>query len=198
MEQTEFFLELAKAVSVDGRVNVNNYCKIIELVAMLNQSENVEGSDTTGDDSSGEAGKNQKPLSAEEVLKKYTHSNILPYSEWLHKAMEEYKNQATPVKECYQIEFEHHEGVEWIALFPSIKGIVASGETKEDAFNELMISLKIKLAYDNQVTLPVTDWEKLEEKFFKEFCNKWDYEYVLANNNPNALFNWFKSNINLL
>ena len=71
----------------------------------LSQSENVQGSDTTGDERRGEAG-NKPSLSAEEVLKKYTHSNILPYSEWLHKAMEEYKNQAsnqTPVKECEEI-----------------------------------------------------------------------------------------------
>ena len=129
----------------------------------LSQSENVQGSDTTGDERRGEAG-NKPSLSAEEVLKKYTHSNILPYSEWLHKAMEEYKNQAsnqTPVKECYVP----------VSAFRNCDAVI---KTKNGA-------LPLK-----KVTLPVTDWEKLEEKFYNEYTK---------NCTPQNIWNWIKSNI---
>jgi NTP pyrophosphatase (non-canonical NTP hydrolase) len=56
MNKEDLILELAKTVSVDGRVNVHNFCKILELVVTLNQSQNVQGSDTTGDGGSGEDG----------------------------------------------------------------------------------------------------------------------------------------------
>lgn len=36
--------------------------------------------------------------SKEEILKKYTNSTILPTAKWLHDAMDEYADQALPVK----------------------------------------------------------------------------------------------------
>lgn len=37
----------------------------------------------------------------------------------------------------------------WIAAIDDMPGLVESGESKQDAFNELMKSLRIKLAFDN-------------------------------------------------
>lgn len=39
----------------------------------------------------------------------------------------------------------------YIAYFsdPNFKGLVETGLTKQEAFNELMVSLRVKLAYDN-------------------------------------------------
>lgn len=41
----------------------------------------------------------------------------------------------------------------WIAHFKyhEMRGMVESGKTKQDSFNELMKSLELKLAYDNNL-----------------------------------------------
>jgi DNA repair exonuclease SbcCD ATPase subunit len=60
--------------------------------------------------------------------------------------------------ELLKVVLEQSE-VEWVAFFtnPDMRGMVVSGATKEEAFKELMISLAVKLADDNNIfLLPLT------------------------------------------
>ncbi len=41
----------------------------------------------------------------------------------------------------------------WMASIPAMPGLAESGATKEDAFRELMISLAVKIAYENNIEL---------------------------------------------
>ncbi len=41
----------------------------------------------------------------------------------------------------------------WMASIPAMPGLAESGATKEEAFRELMISLAVKIAYDNGIEL---------------------------------------------
>lgn len=46
------------------------------------------------------------------------------------------------------------EGVsEWVCILPQMPGMVESGKTKLEAFENMMVSLKVKLAYDNNIDL---------------------------------------------
>lgn len=50
-------------------------------------------------------------------------------------------------------EHEVSEGVNYYAHIPDMPGLGESGKTKLEAFNELMLSLKVKIAYDNDIDL---------------------------------------------
>lgn len=57
------------------------------------------------------------------------------------------------------VEIEHYpmpgadpEYPEWYVHIPAMIGMGESGKTKKEAFEELMISLKVKIMYDNQIT----------------------------------------------
>lgn len=41
----------------------------------------------------------------------------------------------------------------WIACIDDMPGMVVSGTTREDAFNELMVSLRVKFAFDNNIDI---------------------------------------------
>jgi len=41
----------------------------------------------------------------------------------------------------------------FIGSFPNIKGLVVSGKSLDEVWKELLISLKVKLAYDNNLNL---------------------------------------------
>lgn len=45
------------------------------------------------------------------------------------------------------------EGYKYYAKIPDMTGMGESGNTKLEAFEELMISLKVKIAFDNNINL---------------------------------------------
>jgi hypothetical protein len=154
---------------------------------LLSQSEKAQGSDTTGDEGSGEAG-NATQLNAEQILEKYNRRES-PLAIWYEKgnvltAMEEYKNQAsnqTPIKECYvPVTDDEMLSINYDSNAANNKGWFSSPH-----------------GWLKKVTLPVTDWEKLEEKFFKECTYR---EEGTLNKRicfyPEEVWNWIKSNIN--
>jgi predicted RNase H-like HicB family nuclease len=53
------------------------------------------------------------------------------------------------------LEGENYEEDKYIAWFdnPIFKGLCTAGTTKEEAFKELMISMAVKVAYDNNIEL---------------------------------------------
>ncbi len=62
------------------------------------------------------------------------------------------------VRKSWMPQFQYEQAVVgdekyWMAWIDAIPGMVVSGETKEQAFEELMISLKVKWAYDNNIQL---------------------------------------------
>lgn len=46
------------------------------------------------------------------------------------------------------------ESNRWLAILHSMPGIVVVASTKDEAFNQIMISLKVKAAYDSKYLLP--------------------------------------------
>lgn len=46
---------------------------------------------------------------------------------------------------------EDQEG--YIAFIEQMPGLIETGKTKEEAFNELMISLRVKIIYDSGITI---------------------------------------------
>lgn len=52
-------------------------------------------------------------------------------------------------QDCWEDTFTVPESDRWLAWFVEMPGMVVSASTKQDAFNELMTSLRVKILYDN-------------------------------------------------
>lgn len=56
-----------------------------------------------------------------------------------------------------QIEFDEPiyvgENGEWMCFSPQYPGMIGIGQSKLESFEEFMISLKVKIAYDNKIDL---------------------------------------------
>lgn len=68
---------------------------------------------------------------------------------------------------------ESFEDNKYVAFIDSIKGMVVQGDSLQDVCKELMISLKVKIAYDYGVDIrDIKHKEFQNEKDFEEFVNK--------------------------
>ncbi|NLC34701.1 MAG: hypothetical protein GX760_05505 [Erysipelothrix sp.] len=67
--------------------------------------------------------------------------------------------------EVYQIETD--EGKEWVAEYPSLKGVLGSGLRQMDAINDLIVSanIHIKVMEDLGLKIPVEDNVKENREF---------------------------------
>jgi hypothetical protein len=172
-----------------GRRKDCPHCKgkgfIPESEAILLQ--NVQGSDTIGDDGSGEDGnKIKNQLEGLNDLDGLTASN------------------QTPVNECYEI-ISIADGMptvedDYFVIGNEDKIAVLYHSGTKQSESRWFANVKCWL---KKVTLPVTDWEKLEEKFFKE-CVDYDeiwkagrptQEQMAKMKDPEQVWNWIKSNI---
>lgn len=54
--------------------------------------------------------------------------------------------------ERVNIEFKEHPGVEWVAILNGFPGMVESGETKSKAWQNLIKSLKVLIAYNSKIS----------------------------------------------
>lgn len=61
------------------------------------------------------------------------------------------------------IGFEEFEGIECVMWFEEMKGMLVSGETKEDAFNKLITSLLVKIAFDNNIEFKIKPYHSKSE-----------------------------------
>lgn len=56
--------------------------------------------------------------------------------------------------DCWEFDKLIPEEARWVAYIESIPGIAVQAPTKDEAFNEIMISLKVKIACDSNYQLP--------------------------------------------
>jgi hypothetical protein len=65
--------------------------------------------------------------------------------------------------------FDNHF-VAWIENTKTIKGMVVEGNSLEEVFHELLVSLKVKIAYDLGIDMSTLDHKEFKSKTeFEEF-----------------------------
>lgn len=57
-------------------------------------------------------------------------------------------------EDCWEVDKLIPENVRWLAYIESMPGLVVAAPTKDKAFEEIMISLRVKAAYDSNYQLP--------------------------------------------
>lgn len=93
----------------------------------------------------------------EDILKKFPCNRVLKAGKeyWgkytLLKAMDEYAEQfqLMPQMKIEKHKIDLHDGYFYTAELIGIKGMIVQAETKEQAIEELMTSIKVKLLYDS-------------------------------------------------
>lgn len=62
-------------------------------------------------------------------------------------------NLSITFQDCWEFDKLIPEDQRWLAYIESLPGIAVAASTKDKAFDEIMISLKIKIAYESNYDL---------------------------------------------
>ena len=184
-----------------GKIDITD--DVEEYINMLKQSENVQASVATGD-----GGNKCNPHGHNLDVRYQSVCSNCGGTQLADADNRFVASNQTPVKECYvpidrllKIIEENRQAM--IAAREKEYDVIEIFET-ENIYTAVIETYEFvsETIVKEKVTLPVTDWKKLEEKFFNECCFESEtlfdrkiYTEINFRLSPQDVWNWFKSNI---